>query len=558
MTMQYIKGLTTTKKQSVPSIRGQRLQKNLLLFITHLMRSIAFFLIFLLLLSCKSKVSTKDSTLSSLDLKRGEIISCGPQEGEIFGMVSFSSTVPTNLQHDFNTAIALLHSFEYDEAEKMFATVIDKAPDCAMAYWGVAMSNFHPLWVPPAPAELQKGMQAIQIARSIKNKTKRETDYIEAMGQFYENAEHSDHRTRVLNFETAMESVYKTYPDDKEASIFYALALNAAADPSDKTYTRQRKAFAILSPIFQQEPLHPGIVHYLIHSYDYPELSAIALPAARKYATIAPASAHAQHMPSHIFTNLGLWDECIQSNLVSVSAAKCYAEKAKIKGHWDEELHGMDYLVYAYLQKKEDALAKQQLDYLQTINEVYPVNFKVAYAFAAIPARYALERKDWKQAAALSIHPLNFPWDKFPWQKAIIHFARVMGHVHLNNVNAAEKELDTLKAAYEKLKDQKNKALEAAQVAVQINASEGWIEYKKGNNEKALALMKAAADAEDATEKHPVTPCAVIPARELLGELLLEMNQPSLAIIAFEQDLKLHPNRRNGLIGLKASKEKAN
>jgi tetratricopeptide (TPR) repeat protein len=192
------------------------------------------------------------------------------------------------------------------------------------------------------------------------------------------------------------------------------------------------------------------------------------------------------------------------------------------------------------------------------MNEVYPVNFKVAYAFAAIPARYALERKDWKQAAALKIHPLNFPWDKFPWQNAIIHFARAMGHVHLNNINAAEKELDTLKTAYEKLKDQKNKALEATQVAVQIKAAEGWIEYKKGDHEKAIMLMKAAADAEDATEKHPVTPGPVIPARELLGELLLEMDQPALALTAFEQDLKRHPNRQNGLIGLTMANKKAN
>jgi len=522
------------------------------------MRTLTFFIILLVLICCKNKDNTKISRINSLDLKRGDIISCGPQEGEIFGSLSFTSTVPATQQVNFNTAIALLHSFEYDEAEKMFAKIIDQSPNCAMAYWGVAMSNFHSLWAPPTQAELQKGVQAIQIARSIKNKTKREADYIEAIGQFYDNAEQSDHRNRVLNFEKAMESIYKTYPDDKEAAIFYALALNAAVDPSDKSYTRQRKAFAILSPIFQQEPLHPGIVHYLIHSYDYPELSALALTAARKYATIAPASAHAQHMPSHIFTNLGLWDECIQSNLVSVSAAKCYAEKAKIKGHWDEELHGMDYLVYAYLQKKENTLAKQQLDYLQTINEVYPVNFKVAYAFAAIPARYALERKDWKEAAELNISPLNFPWDKFPWQNAIIHFARVIGHVHLNNINAAEKELDTLKAAYGKLKDQKNKALEAAQVAVQINVSEGWIEYKKGNDKKALAFMKAAADAEDATEKHPVTPGPVIPAREFLGEMLLEMNQPALALTAFEQDLKRHPNRRNGLIGLTIAKEKAN
>ena len=517
-----------------------------------------FFIVISFSLSFFSCNNTSDTgpLNTSLNLKRGKIISCGPQEGEIFGTVSFKATVPQNLQKDFNTAIALLHSFEYDEAEKMFAKVIDEAPDCAMAYWGVAMSNFHSLWAPPTPSELQKGLQAVQIARSIKNKTQRESDYIEAIAKFYEHSEQLDHRSRVLNFEKAMEAIYKTYTDDKEAIIFYALALNAAADPADKSYSRQRKAADLLNPIFQQEPLHPGLAHYLIHNLDYPELSELALPAARKYASIAPASAHALHMPSHIFTNLGLWDECIKSNLESVSSAQCYAQEAGIKGHWDEELHGIDYLVYAYLQKKEDTLAKQQLDYLQTINEVYPVNFKVAYAFAAIPARYALERKSWEEAATLKIHPANFPWDKFPWQKAIYHFARSLGNIHLDNLNAAEKELDTLKALYNSLKDQKNKALEAAQVAVQIKTSEAWIQFKKGNNKKAVELMKVAAISEDATEKHPVTPGAVIPARELLGEMLLAMNDPKLALEAFEQDLKIHPNRRNGIAGLKIAKQK--
>jgi hypothetical protein len=508
--------------------------------------------------SCNNTNHTNAPDISSLDLKRGEIVSCGPQDGESFGTVVFNASVPSDLRNDFNIAIALLHSFEYDEAEKMFAKVIDKAPDCAMAYWGVAMSNFHPLWAPPSTTELQKGSQAIKIARSIKNKTKRESDYIEAIATFYENADQLDHGSRVLNFEKAMEGIYESYPDDIEAKIFYALALNTAADLSDKTYTKQRKAFELLNPIFQQNPLHPGIAHYIIHNMDNPELAALALPAARKYASIAPASAHAQHMPSHIFIRLGLWDEAAKSNLDAVASAKCYAEKAQIKGHWDEELHGLDYLVYSYLQNNQDALAKQQLDYLQTINEVSPTNFKVAYAFAAIPARYALERKDWKQAAALRIHPANFPWKDFPWQKAIFHFARMLGNVHLNNVGAAEKELDTLKTFYDALKDQKNKADEAAQVAVQIKAAEAWVEYKKGNNEKALALMEAAANSEDGTEKHAVTPGPVIPARELLGEMLLAMDQPSLAVSAFDQDLKLHANRRNGTIGLKMAKEKAN
>jgi hypothetical protein len=502
----------------------------------------------LLFISCKNENKTATYSVDSLDLKRGDIVSCGPQDGEMFGTVSFTASVPSNLQKDFNIAIATLHSFEYDESEKMFAKIIDQSPGCAMAYWGVAMSNFHPLWAPPSPEELKKGAKAVEIARSIENKTKRESDYIEAMARFYEKADQLDHRTRVLNFEKAMEKIYLTYTDDKEAAVFYALALNAAADPADKTYANQRKAFALLNPIFEKEPLHPGIAHYIIHNCDNPELAELALPAAKKYAAIAPASAHAQHMPSHIFTRLGLWDECIKSNLVSVSSAQCYAEKAKIKGHWDEELHGLDYLVYAYLQKKEDGQAKQQVDYVQAINEVSPANFKVAYAFAAIPARYASERKNWKEAADLQLHP-NFPWEKFPWQKAIFHFAKLIGYIHLDKQDAAGKELDTLKLLYDKLGKEKNKPLEAAQVAVQIKAAEAWIQYKQGNNDKALELMRAAADMEDATEKHPVTPGAVIPARELLGELLLEMNKPALALEAFELDLKTHPNRRNGVLG---------
>jgi len=522
------------------------------------MRKLFVLAAFSFVLSCSDQSKTNSSAINSLELKRGDIVSCGPQDGEMYGTVSFTASVPSKLQKDFNIAIALLHSFEYDESEKMFAKVIDQAPDCAMAYWGVAMSNFHPLWVPPTPPELQKGLQALQIARSIQNKTKRESDYIEALAQFFEHADQLDHRNRTLKFEKAIETIYKTYPDDKEAVIFYALALNAAADPTDRTYARQKKAFELLNPIFQQEPLHPGIAHYIIHSLDHPELAELALPAARKYASIAPASAHAQHMPSHIFTNLGLWDECIKSNLVALSSAQCYAEKAKIKGHWDEELHALDYLVYAYLQKKDDKLAKQYLDYLYSITKAEPVTFKVAYAYAAIPARYALERKEWKEAASLQLFPANFPWNKFPWQKAIFYFARLLGNVHLNNINAAQKDLDTIKILYDTLSGQKNKSSEIAQVAVQIKAAEAWIQFKKGNNEKALAFMSAAATAEDAMEKHPVTPCAVIPTRELLGEMLLEMNKPSSSLEAFQEDLKLHPNRRNGLMGIASASQLAN
>jgi tetratricopeptide (TPR) repeat protein len=507
--------------------------------------------------SCNnSKTNSRVANIS--DLKRGPVISCSPQEGEIFGSVSFSATVPSAFQNDFNMAIALLHSFEYDEAEKMFAKVIDEAPDCAMAYWGVAMSNFHPLWAPPSQVDLQKGLQAIKLARSIGKKTKKESDYIEAIAKFFEDNDKLDHKTRVLKFEKAMEEIYSSYPDDKEVAVFYALALNAAVDPADKTYRRQRKSFELLSPIFQEQPLHPGIAHYIIHNMDYPGLAELALPAARKYASIAPGSSHAQHMPSHIFTRLGLWDECIKSNLASMSSAQCYAEKANLKGHFDEELHALDYLIYAYLQKKDDISAKQQLEYLVSMNEISPANFKVAYAFAASPSRYALERKDWTMAAGLQLHPANFSWKDFPWQEAIIHFARVLGNVHLNKINKAEKELDTLKTLHQTLSVQKNKAMEAAQVDVQIKTSEAWIELKKGNKLKAKELMIAAADKEDGMEKHSVTPGAVLPARELLGEMLLELNEPVLALEAFTQNQKTNPNRRNGTTGLNVAKQKAN
>ena len=499
--------------------------------------------------SCRDKKTIEPLTLGSIDLKRGDVISCGPADGEVYGMVSFSATVPEKLKPDFNMAIALLHSFEYDESEKVFARIIDKAPDCAMAYWGVAMSNFHPLWTPPSPAEMEKGARAIQIAQSLKNKTKRESDYIEAMAVFYKNPGEGTHRDRVKNFEKAMENLYQLHKDDKEAAVFYALALNASADPTDKSYSNQRKAVAILAPIFEANPMHPGLAHYIIHNCDYPAMAELGLPAARKYASIAPASAHAQHMPSHIFIRLGLWDESIKSNLVSVYSAQCYAEKAKLKGHWDEELHGLDYLMYAYLQKGDDTMARKQLDYLRGIEQVDPVTFKTAYAFAAIPARYALERKMWKEAASLPIHPVNYPWEKFPWQEAIIHYTRVIGSVESGDVENARKELATLKNLHENLKNRKDKAIEASHVMVQIKSAEAWITFREGNKQKALVLMNEAAILEDGMEKHPVTPGEVLPARELLGEMLLEMKDPGAALQAFEKNLQSHKNRFNSLYG---------
>jgi tetratricopeptide (TPR) repeat protein len=520
------------------------------------LKTLQLFLLLSILVSCRGKNSSPSKELiDQINLKRGEIVSCGPPDKE-FGSVDFEMTCNEKTKKDFNLAIELLHSFEYDESEKGFAKVIDKTPECAMAYWGIAMCNFHPLWNPPTETELQKGAKAIEIANTISKKSEREAGYINAIAAFYKDWDKTDHRTRCINFEKAMEKLHITYPDDKEAAIFYALALDAASEPTDKTYTNQKKAASILNALYPGEPNHPGIIHYIIHTYDYPGLAVLALPAARKYALVAPSSAHALHMPSHIFTRLGLWDECIKSNLVSVAAAKCYAESAGIKGHWDEELHGMDYLVYAYLQKGENDLAKEQLKYLETINEVYPANFKVAYAFAAIPSRILLENKKWTGANALQIHPADFPWKKFPWQEAIIHFTRILGSVHLGNIDVSVSELTKLKQLHDTLEKQKD-FYKSKQVEIQIKTGEAWIDFKSGKKINALNLMKLAADMEDSTEKNPVTPGEILPARELFGDMLIEMKQNEKALEAYEEVLKKCPNRFNSLYGAAVAAEKS-
>ena len=506
-------------------------------------------LLLLLSFSCKEKnTNPTDQAIKELQLKQGTLISCGPPDKE-FGSVTFETSCTAHAA-DFNLGMELLHSFEYDEAEKVFARIIAKNPGCAMAYWGVAMSNFHPLWAPPTQDELTKGAKALAIARNIPDESPIEQAYINALSKFYSDWENADHHTRCLRFEKAMEDLHTAYPNNTEAAILYALSLTAAADPADKTLANQRKAGALLMALYQQEPNHPGIVHYIIHTYDYPELAALALPAAQKYATLAPSSAHALHMPSHIFTRLGLWDDCIRSNLVSIAAAKCYAEAAGIEGHWDEELHGMDYLVYAYLQKGEKELARQQLDSLNAITTVYPVNFKVAYAFAAIPSRYVLENRLWKEAANLQLHPANFPWKNFQWQEAIIHFARAMGDIHIGHDDSAKSELSALNRIYADLVKEKD-AYKAKQVLIQLKTAQAWLDLGTGRKNEALDSMRSAADWEDQTEKHPVTPCEVIPARELLGDMLLQTDHPREAREAYETDLKRHPNRFNGLQGLK-------
>lgn len=485
--------------------------------------------------------------LQSINLRRGEVTLCGSEGGK-FGKVGFELSCIEKVRINFNLATALLHSFEYTEAEKVFAKVIDEDPNCVMAYWGVAMSNFHPLWAPPSKEELEKGLKTVTLARSLDGKSGKEADYLEAISTMYDNWNTLDHRTRLLKFEKAAENIFAKYPDDKEAAVFYALALRAASDPTDKSFARQRKAGDLLNGLFPKEPDHPGVAHYLIHTYDYPELADQALPAARKYASIAATSAHALHMPSHIFTRLGLWDESVQSNINSMAAARCYAENSGMKGHWDEELHGLDYLVYSYLQQGRDGLAKEQLDYLQTMEAVAPYNSKDAYVFAAVPTRYALERKDWIAAAALELKPANFGWEQFPWERSLVTFGRVLGAVHLRKLDVAKAGLAELKASYASLME-REKPYEANQVQIQIKAAEGWIHFAQGHKAEAIDAMTIAARMEDGTDKPPLTPGEVLPARELLGDMYMEMKEYAKALEAYEDDLKRHQGRFNGLYG---------
>jgi len=491
---------------------------------------------------CQRKSANQNLELESIDLQRGEITLCGGNE---FGEVRFSFYCNYATKEMFDLAVSLLHSFEYAEAEKAFANVIDTDPDCPMAYWGVAMSIYHALWFAPNEKDLIKGSKILEIAESLP-KTIREQEYLDAIGTYYKDWDKIDHKTRAKNYEKKMEEIYLKYYDDTEAAIFYALALNSTANPEDKNYTNQRKAGSILESIFPDQPNHPGIAHYIIHNYHNPTLAHMALSTARRYAEIAPSSAHAQHMPSHIFTRLGLWEESIQSNLKSAAAAQCYSEESEMDGHWDEEVHAMDYLVYAYLQIGDNEKAIQQYQYLQTINKL--ITLTGPYNFGAIPARIVLENKLWDQAATLKQHSSDVNWEEFPWELAITHFTRAMGASNMGDISSAENEIAVLDVLYLDLINKEDE-YEANQVLIQIKISQAWVFLAKGMEEEAIALMSEAADMEDHTNKHPKTPGEVLPARELLGDMFMAMNKPSQALEAYEMDLKGHPNRFNGIYG---------
>lgn len=505
------------------------------------------------LFACKNK--KQNPALASIDLKRGELLLCST---ESFGEVNFSLSCSYETRATFDLALSLLHSFEYAEAEKAFVKVIDMDPNCAMAYWGVSMSIFQSLWMQSDLSYLEKGEKLIKLANKLP-KSDLEKDYLDAISVFYTDWENIDKLTRQRMYEKKMEELYNKHEGDTEAAVFYALAIRAAADPNDKTYSRQKKSGKILEDLFVEQPNHPGIAHYIIHNYDYPELAAKALVTARRYAEIAPASAHAQHMPSHIFTRLGLWDESINTNINSASSATCYAESVNPTASWAQEIHAVDYLVYGYLQMGDNQKAAEQLKEMQVVKNVFPKDhFAATYALAAMPVRMALENKNWDQASKLELPSINFPWEDLHWEKAMLHFGKALGYSHTNDILSAESELASLKHLHQNLLDSK-KAYEAGQVNVQVHSAKAWIELVKGNKEDALSLMKTAAKLESETSKHPVTPGEVLPADELLGDMLLALNKPIEALEAYEVNLKGHPNRFNGVYGAAiAAKESDN
>ena len=460
----------------------------------------------------------------------------GQSDGNQLGTVHFETSCKPEAQKLFDSGMLYQHSFWYRASQRVFEDVLKADPECGIAYWGVALSL---LWNPHAPApakNLAEGAAAIAKGKSVGAKTQRERDYLDALGAMYADYEKVDHRTRMQAYAKAMEQLAQRYPADDEAQIYYALALNTSASPADKTYANQLKGAAILEPIAIRQPQHPGVAHYLIHLYDYPPIAEKGLDAARRYAKVAPAAAHAQHMPSHIFTRVGYWKDSIASNVESARVAKADKEAG-------DQLHAMDYLVYAYLQLGQDKQAAAVIDEMNTVTGFAETFIAGPYALAASPARYAVERGDWKAAAALQVRPSSLAH-----VQAVTHFARALGAARSGNPEAAKADIAKLAELRDRLRDAKD-AYWSEQVDIQRQVAAAWVLYAEGKQDDALNAMSTAADAEDKTEKHPVTPGVPKPARELYGVMLLESGNAKEALTAFEATLKKEPNRLGAYVG---------
>jgi hypothetical protein len=469
------------------------------------------------------------------------------QAGEKLGTVDFRTSCNPSVRADFNRAVALLHSFEFGSAIQAFSGVLEKEPSCGIAYWGIVLSNWtNPFGGIRQPAVIERGQAAIAKARAATGLKfdERERAYFDAALMLFEGAPARPQRERTLAYESAMEALARRYPDDMEARIFYALAISQNALATDKTYANQIKAASLLEPLYKQHPDHPGLAHYIIHAYDHPPLAPRALDAARRYAKIAPSAPHALHMPSHTFTRVGYWQDSITTNIAS-------AETATKSRSYGETLHAMDYQAYAYLQLVQDAAARRLVDQLPELRKQLDPNVVGGaasgtaglYALAAIPARYALERGAWAEAAALEPQSTGYPWID-----GISHFARALGAARSGSPSAAKADIEKLIALRDKLTAVQD-TYWAGQLDIQRRIAEAWVAFAEGRRDAAIQALQEAADAEDATDKSAVSPGPLAPARELVGEMMLDAGKPKEALAAFEATMKKEPNRFRGIAG---------
>jgi tetratricopeptide (TPR) repeat protein len=466
---------------------------------------------------------------------------------EQLGTVHFPVSCAPSVQKVFERGVALLHSFWYEEAEKQFTQIATDDPGCAMAHWGVAMSLWHQLWNHPSAATTKRGLAELKKAQSLHPGTDRERDYIAALRAYYGKG--GDHEQRAKAYSAAMEQVYRRYPDDREAAAFYALSLLASEPDDDTTFANRKRAAAVLEKLFKEEPGHPGVAHYLIHTYDKPQLAELGLPAARSYARIAPAAPHALHMPSHIFARLGLWQDDIDSNLASIAATRKTA--AMHMGGEGHQFHAMDFLVYAYLQSGREADAQSVIAEVKTMpamKDMYGEGYDPrAYALSKFPALYALELHHWTEAAGLTTAAGADPTDK-----SITHWARAIGAARVGNVAAARQDLAELDSIRQEFL--KNKKPSYAQIVADAQKeAEAWVAHAEGRDEEATKSLRAIAEEEESTGDEPED----IPAREMLADLLLETKHPDQALAEYETDLKFNPNRFNGLFGAASAAEAA-
>jgi tetratricopeptide (TPR) repeat protein len=524
--------------------------------------------------------------------RKDESVTPEPGDLRAAGRIEFPISGAAAVRAEFERGVALLHSFFYEEARRIFTAVAEKDPKCAMAQWGIAMTWWHPIWTPPIKEEMAAGTAAIDRATEMirpaerdvtggairlrpgerdYGATSREAKFIGALSAYYHAADgpgtgavgQSCHgavgsRERAVAYEKEMREVATQYPDDMEAQTFYTLAILAVgyATPNDTTLSKQLEAAGILEKLRAKNANHPGITHYLIHSYDYPALAQRGLAAAQVYASIAPWVPHALHMPSHIFTRLGMWEESVAANRASAEASRAYAKVRQREATESEELHALDYAAYSYLQEGEDTKAKEIVDFAATVRKTNPeMEFTAAYALAAIPARYALERNDWAGAAALAIP--NVPhWSSFPFMEAVIEYAHTLGRAHTGDLDGAQKAIERMRQLRDATTDAKFDYFKN-HLDLQIKTASAWVSYGRGQKEEAVEALRKIADAEDILGKHPVSPGALVPVREQLGGLLLELGQAKEAQREFEAELKIYPGRFRGLLGAAQAAEKA-